>query len=206
MDQSIVLILGIIGLGFFISNKSKSGSRLTEDFSKVRVYPNENPSMTNIYNSNYAEEIDQQLRKNIAAGQSKQSNQIIETFASVESEINPLTGQPYVRTHNNMQPFFAGNTKQNMSENGSETLLGLATGRDPTFQKKQVLPGKITGSNTGTNVQFMSQLESSGTDERERFLTDLKKQSQRLLNRFTFNVQKLNNLILKSDKLLIKIL
>jgi hypothetical protein len=71
-----------------------------------------------------------------------------ETFTSLTGSQIPLNEF----THNNMQPFFRGNVRQNMNEYANATLLENHTGRGELLQKKQEVENFFEPTPGYTNI------------------------------------------------------
>lgn len=139
----VLLTLGMLG---YYLNKNSNDTKKNRNIIDV----NENPSMRNVYESNYINTANQKL----IAKASKKYNQstnptktnIISKNYDIDSKnlnkneelIKSLTGE-YINKehfmHNNMTPYYGGSIKQNIDEHSNKTILESFTGVND-FQKK----------------------------------------------------------------------
>lgn len=151
IEAYVILTLGAIG---YLLNKS---NQKIESPKKNGFIPSDSPSMTNIYNSSYA---DESLR--IAGGKAskmheaskdpKRSGVISQNYhftkadeaQKQEERVMSLTGQYMTNndfTHNNMVPFFGGSVRQNVEPFATRSVLenfNGVVGDDMYAQKKEV--------------------------------------------------------------------
>lgn len=146
------------GLGYALSqDKDRNAFR---NIDTKAVIKNDIPSMKNIYESKYWDEVkEEELSKATASWNDSQNTletgvvprpgyadmfQSLTPNDSKTSKVNKvqsLTGESVEIeqfTHNNMQPYFRGNVKQNVDPNASSSYLEISTGRGEYKKKKEV--------------------------------------------------------------------
>ncbi len=167
--------ISLLGLGYILNQQNATK---TNPVKQLNV--NEIPSAKNVYDSTHLQttkKIEQQLADKTAAQRASQQQ-------TREIKVVPREPGLYVQsaltgtripvaefTHNNMQPFFKGASKQEYSDSarGNATLLESFTGVDPFHKPKREItslfsPTKdltnISGSQTNTDA-FQQRYEAS---------------------------------------------
>jgi hypothetical protein len=150
----------LTGMGYLLNKQRDILKNATVN---AKVDPRERPTQENLVASDYWKYVrqDEQQRADLMASASRDPMQTgivpkpayASMFASpLQSSQNPSGSQGQAQsfmslsgdeipmeqfTHNNMQPFFRGSVRQNVSANANETLLESHTGRGSLLMNKQ---------------------------------------------------------------------
>lgn len=150
--------ISLIGLGYILNQQNATK---TNPVKQINV--NELPSAKNMYDSTHLQttkKIEQQLANRTAAQRASQQQQKDIKVVPREPGLyvqSALTGTriPVADfTHNNMQPFFKGASKQEYSDNsrGNATLLESFTGVDPFRKPKREITSLFSPTKGLTNI------------------------------------------------------
>lgn len=124
----VYVVLSLSAIGYLLNSMNNSVKPKKSEINKFEM-----PSMSNIYNSDYAKKTEETERK-IAekaykeALQPKKSQRIMSLAGELIDEED--------FKHNNMEPYFGGRIKQNMTDDRNRVLLETFTGVSDTPKNK----------------------------------------------------------------------
>jgi hypothetical protein len=138
--------MSLLGIGYLLS---KTSSRTpTDTHTKVNV--RENPSMYNIYDSDYVAKVQQleqqQAKKTYSTHVSsthREDKDFLERNKKIKSNLAGIEIPSDQFIHNNMVPFFGSRIKQNVSSSANRPTLEKFTGQfneDICFRKSEMKP------------------------------------------------------------------
>ena len=192
--ETIAVLTGVLGLGYYINNESK------EENEDVKEEMTQDLDMYNSYRTReiwdeQQEDCDEMFKKAkhfphsnvMVAGPPKTeqfnkvdySNKILPIeFDEVTGSFNnhkksgelvgvSLSGQPMTKDqfiHNNMAPFFGSSIKQNVDEYANQTKLENFTGTIENYQNKQEIPNMFNPERNVTNPYGMQNMDEATRD------------------------------------------
>lgn len=180
IEAYVILTLGAIG---YLLNKSNQKIQ-TGQKSSVSKY--EEPSMKNIYNSDYSQETLRQTgeraHKMYEDSKNPRKTGVIsmnyqftkdDREQQQENKIMSLTGEYMSNssfTHNNMVPFFGGSVKQNMDSFANRSILENFSGTRDNYKQKQEVKSFYDKCQ---NVTYINGMPNKDDYYRERMVTPI---------------------------------